>query len=336
MSRTARQDSQSDELQSAWLYDQLVPLAAQPAEAELYRSLAAAAREQAAHWGDAASAAAFRPSWRARFAARVVRRFGIARSRSLLVALKLRGFSAHHPWPKQLEEIGARHSQSGGSLRAAVFGINDGLVSNASLLLGVAGAGGEPHALLLTGIAGLVAGALSMAAGEYLSMQSQREFYEHQIGLERAELAEYPEEEAEELALIYQARGLSLPEARALARRLIADPQQALQVLAREELGIDPDQLGSPLGAALASFGAFAFGASLPLVPYLLAPWLPRGGPVWISLALTGAALVGVGALLSIFTGRPAWRGAARMLLIGGGAGALAYAIGTALGAATA
>src|SRR5262249_41889667 len=161
-------------------------------------------------------------------------------------------------------EVGARHRSSvGGNLRAAVFGVNDGLVSNTSLVMGVAGAGAANDFVLMTGVAGLLAGALSMAAGEYVSVRSQREMYEYQIALERAELEEYPEEEAEELALIYQARGVEIGQARELTRTLLARPEQALDVLSREELGLNPDSLGSPWGAAAYSFLSFAIGAAL-------------------------------------------------------------------------
>ena len=139
-----------------------------------------------------------------------------------------------------------------------------------SLVLGVAGAGAGNGYVLTTGAAGLLAGALSMAAGEYVSVRSQREMYEYQMALEREELAEYPEEEAEELALIYQARGVELEQARAVSRALLAHPAQALDVLAREELGLNPDDLGSPWRAALSSFVTFAVGAAVPLVPFLL------------------------------------------------------------------
>ena len=139
----------------------------------------------------------------------------------------------------------------GGTLRAGVFGANDGLVSNTCLVMGVAGAAVDPSIILLTGVAGLLAGAFSMAAGEYISMLSQREMFEYQIAQERDELERYPAEEAEELALIYAARGIPIDEARNVAAKLIANPQQALDTLAREELGLNPDDLGSPIGASV-------------------------------------------------------------------------------------
>jgi vacuolar iron transporter family protein len=171
-----------------------------------------------------------------------------------------------------------------------------------------------------------------MAAGEYVSMRSQREMYEYQIALEREELAEYPEEEAEELALIYQARGVELEQARAVSRSLLSRPQQALDVLAREELGLNPDDLGSPWQAATSSFVAFGMGATVPLMPFLAGI-----NPVRATIAaavLTLVALFGVGLTLSLFTGRDALRGALRMVAIGGGAGSVSFLVGRALGVA--
>jgi VIT1/CCC1 family predicted Fe2+/Mn2+ transporter len=212
-----------------------------------------------------------------------------------------------------------------------VFGVNDGLVSNASLVLGVAGASAPSSFVLVSGIAGLLAGALSMAAGEYVSVRSQREMYEYQIALEREEIAEYPEEEAEELALIYEARGVALAQAREVSQALLAHPEQALDVLSREELGLNPDDLGSPSGAAVASFLSFAAGAAVPLVPFLAHMTGHRA--LAATAVLTALALFVVGLALSLFTGRQALRGALRMVLIGGGAGVLAFAVGRALGA---
>jgi VIT1/CCC1 family predicted Fe2+/Mn2+ transporter len=225
---------------------------------------------------------------------------------------------------------GEKHKNAGsGNLRAAVFGINDGLISNASLILGVAGAGAGADMILLSGIAGLLAGAFSMAAGEYVSMRSQREFHEYQIALEREELDQYPGEEAAELALIYQAKGIEAEEAGRMARALIADPDRALDTLAREELGLNPDELGSPWGAAISSFIAFAIGASLPVLPYFL---LSGNHAFYGVLAATGISLFGVGASLSLFTGLNAFAGGLRMLLIGAGAGAATWFIGKGLG----
>jgi len=298
--------------------------------------------------------------------ARLVRRFGPRSLRGVLAAMKLRGLSiygttriplndsippndaresrtsqrqgtprplaaAGHIMPTSAAEVGARHRSSvGGNLRAAVFGVNDGLVSNASLVMGIAGAGASGPYVLATGIAGLLAGALSMAAGEYVSVRSQRDMYEYQIALEREEVAEYPEEEAEELALIYQARGVDLEQAREMSRALLANPEHALDVLSREELGLNPDDLGSPWGAATFSFASFAAGAAVPLVPFAAGLHGAAGIATAAGAALVALSLVGM--VLSLFTGRAAWRGALRIVLIGGGAGLVSFLVGRALG----
>jgi VIT1/CCC1 family predicted Fe2+/Mn2+ transporter len=256
----------------------------------------------------------------------------------VLAAIKVRGISVYgdamaapgHPMPRAVGEVGRRHRGvgSGGNLRAAVFGVNDGLVSNTSLIMGMAGATHETGIILTSGLAGLLAGALSMAAGEYISMRSQREMFENQITLEREELAQYPEEEAEELALIYSARGMDMEEARTIARKMIAEPEYGLSVLAREELGLNPDDLGSPWGAAIFSFLAFTGGALIPLIPFLLS----LGAAVTAAAMLAGISLFGVGAAISLFTGRAALWSGLRMVLIGGGAGLVTYGLGAALG----
>ena len=171
-------------------------------------------------------------------------------------------------------EIGQREqwhrSGRSGTLRAVIFGVSDGLVSNLSLVMGVAGAASNnPSFILLAGVAGLLAGAFSMAAGEYISMQSQRELFERQIALERAEMEAMPEEEEAELAASYRAKGFAPDEAARIAHRIFEDPENALDMLVREELGLDPDELGSPWGAAGGSFVAFAIGAIVPVIPYL-------------------------------------------------------------------
>jgi len=221
----------------------------------------------------------------------------------------------------------------GGNLRAAVFGINDGLVSNASLILGVAGASADPRVVVLTGVAGMAAGAFAMAAGEYVSVQSQRELYEHQIALERDELKQYPEAEAQELALIYVAKGLPKKEAGRLAQRLVADPEHALDTLAREELGLDPDELGSPWGAAGGSFVAFAIGAVIPVIPFVFG-----GGTavLLVSLGLSLVALFVVGAAVSLLTGRGLIFSGFRQLGIGLAAALVTFAIGSLIGVSTA
>ncbi len=333
------EDSWREEKQSAWLYRELAECEPDARIAALYRALAAAADGQARRWQTSTPALAFSPSLRARITAALARRFGPRRLRPVLAAMKVRGLSAYdsrtripgHLMPTSVAEVGARHRGLGsGNLRAAVFGVNDGLVSNASLIMGVAGAGATAEFVLTAGVAGLLAGALSMAAGEYVSVRSQREMYEYQIGLERDELDEYPEEEAEELALIYEVRGMNLEQARAITRELVKQPDAALDALAREELGLNPDDLGSPLGAAVASFLSFAGGAVLPLLPFLLDP--SPVPPAAAAAMIAALALFGVGAALSLFTGRNATRGGLRMLLIGGCAGALTWLIGRLIG----
>ncbi|HWM67905.1 MAG TPA: VIT1/CCC1 transporter family protein [Steroidobacteraceae bacterium] len=314
----------------------------------MFLQLAAAAEEQAAKWVASSGKAAdriFLPTLRAKIVARLIRRFGPRSLRPVLAAMKLRGLSVYsapsagsaplgHAMPTSLSEVGARHRSSlGGILRASVFGMNDGLLSNASLVLGVAGAGAANGYVLMTGAAGLLAGALSMAAGEYVSVRTQREMYEYQIALERDEVAEYPEEEAEELALIYEARGVDIEQAREVSRSLLSRPEQALDVLAREELGLNPDDLGSPWQAAIASFLAFACGAIIPIVPFLLR--VPASYTLTATITLTGLALFTIGMVLSLFTGRDALRSAFRMVLIGGGAGTVTFLVGKVLGAAT-
>jgi VIT1/CCC1 family predicted Fe2+/Mn2+ transporter/rubrerythrin len=235
-------------------------------------------------------------------------------------------------------EIGAGehwHRSSGsGTIRAVIFGVSDGLVSNLSLVMGVVGAASsQPTFILLAGIAGLLAGAFSMAAGEYISMQSQRELFERQIELERAELEIMPEEEEAELAAVYRSKGFTEEEAVRIAHRLFQDPETALDTLVREELGLDPDQLGSPWGAAFGSFMAFAAGAAVPVVPFLLA-----GGEVAFvaSLGLSLAALFGVGAGVSLLTGRSTLFSGARQVAIGLAAAAVTFVVGRWIGVAVA
>ncbi len=329
------------EKESAWLYRQVARAERDPRKHDLFLQLADAAEDQAGQWLRGASAPAFTPALRARLTAYLVQRLGVRAMRPVLAAMKVRGLSIYsgpavpgHAMPTSPAQVGARHrSAVGGSLRAAVFGVNDGLVSNVSLVLGVAGAGVSPQLVLTTGAAGLLAGALSMAAGEYISVRSQREMYEHQIGLERDELAEYPAEEAEELALIYHARGVDLEQARTMSRALLTDPRQALDVLAREELGLNPDDLGSPWRAAIASFLTFAVGAAIPLLPFVLR--YAGNTAVLASALVTLATLFAVGLGLSLFTGRSALRSALRMVLIGGGAGGVSFLVGHLLGVVT-
>ena len=337
-------DGWHEERQSAWLYRRLADAEADATQRALFAALAEAADKQALIWeqrilGEGTAVPVFRPQWRGRLVGTLARLLGPKAMRPVLAAMKVRGLSAyeapvaprHHPMPKRVEDVGHRHKgvAGGGNLRAAVFGVNDGLVSNTSLIMGVAGASADVRLILTTGIAGLLAGALSMAAGEYVSMRSQREMYESQIALEREELAEYPDEEAEELALIYNARGMDMDQARQFAREMLQDPEHALDTLAREELGLNPENLGSPWGAALFSFVAFSLGALVPLVPFLAGM---GADAVTTAAGLAGVCLFVVGATLSLFTGRSALWGGLRMVVIGGGAGLVTYLIGRLVG----
>ena len=320
---------------AAYLSSAVAAAERDPAKARLFREMTEAAETQAGILAKGLKPVpAFVPSLRSRLTAWLIGIFGPRAVRHILSASKVRGISVYrgklqpegHPWPTSAEEVGGRHkSLGGGTLRAGVFGVNDGLVSNTCLVMGVAGAAVEPGIILITGVAGLLAGAFSMAAGEYISMLSQREMFEHQISQEKDELERYPAEEAEELALIYAARGIPLKEARAVAKKLISNPEKALDTLAREELGLNPDDLGSPIGAAISSFIAFCIGASLPLIPFLFG--FSQG--VLIAATLAGAALFVVGAVLSLFSGKGAWLGGLRMLLIGSAAAAATYFIGS-------
>lgn len=331
-----------EEKRSAWLYRVVSDAEAGTTRQILFLELAQAADGQALLWEEelrklgVSAPTDFSPGLRARLVANLIPRFGVRPLKGILAAMKVRGMSIYHAAaphgvPTNMEQVGGEdHKSAGnGSLRAAVFGVNDGLISNASLILGVAGAGAANDMILLSGMAGLLAGAFSMAAGEYVSMRSQREFHEYQIALEREELDQYPGEEAAELALIYQAKGIAPEEAKRMAQTLIADPDRALDTLAREELGLNPDELGSPWGAAVSSFVAFAIGAFLPLLPYLL---LSGAQAFYGVLLATGISLFGVGAALSLFTGLNAFAGGLRMLLIGAGAGAATWFIGKGLG----
>ncbi len=336
-------ESWREEKRSAYLYRIVSDAESGTPRQVLFLELAQAAEAQAKLWQEViikaggALPAGYTPDLRTRLVGKLVPRFGVAPLKGVLAAMKVRGMALYnapvtHVVPTRIEQVGERHGkQGGGSLRAAVFGVNDGLVSNASLIMGVAGASGENSVIVMSGVAGLLAGAFSMAAGEYVSVRAQREFYEYQIGLERDELDQYPQEEAAELVLIYEAKGLERAAARELAETLIRDPDKALDALAREELGLNPEELGSPPAAAISSFLAFAVGAFVPLVPFLLlrGPWALYG-----AMAATAVCLFGVGATLSLFTGKKAWQGGIRMLLIGAAAGAATWAIGRAIGVA--
>ena len=217
----------------------------------------------------------------------------------------------------------------GGEARAAVFGISDGLVSNVALILGIAGASTDGSLVRLAGVSGLLAGAISMAAGEWVSVRAQNELVERELEIERRSLEENPHAEARELAAIYRGRGLNPESADELAREIMADPDVALDVHAREELGIDPEGTGSPVRVAIASFVAFAIGAFLPLFPWLVAE---GSGALIGSVAVGAVAAAIVGVALASFTERSMLRTAARQVLVATGACGATYVIGSLLG----
>jgi VIT1/CCC1 family predicted Fe2+/Mn2+ transporter len=353
-----------DELDTAALYDTLAELEPDRRLAEVYRRLAAAERRHADHWTAKLASAgavvpAFRPSWRASVLMWVARRFGAANVLSVIAnqeqadARKYAGVSdraagmdtdevgharalraiagdrgAEGPFIARLE--GRHRSTAGNALRAAVLGANDGLVSNLSLIMGVAGANLASRDILITGTAGLLACACSMALGEWLSVQSSRELYEKQIDVEAQEIRANPEEEAEELALIYQAKGLSEEHARDVAKRLMESEGSALDTLAREELGIDPKELGgSALQAAITSFVLCAIGAIIPVLPFLALSGRPA---IAGSLVSSGLGLFGIGAAITVLTGRSVWASGSRQVAIGLGAAAITFLIGRLIG----
>jgi VIT1/CCC1 family predicted Fe2+/Mn2+ transporter/rubrerythrin len=231
--------------------------------------------------------------------------------------------------PDEIARAERWHRGGAGTLRAVVFGASDGLVSNLSLVMGIAGATADTKFILLSGIAGLLAGAASMAAGEYISVQSQREVLQRQIALERAELAAIPEEEKEELVGIYVSKRIPEPDARRIADKVFEDPEVALETMVREELGLDPKQLGSPWSAAGGSFAAFCLGAIVPVIPYLL------GGGTLVfmtSFIVSLAALFVVGALVSLLTGRSLLFSGFRQVGLGAAAAAVTYLVGRLIG----
>jgi VIT1/CCC1 family predicted Fe2+/Mn2+ transporter len=353
------------EIDGAAVYAALAESEQNPQMAEVFRRLAAVEQAHASFWRkhlDAGGGSiAQSPTFRARTLAWLARRFGPAFVLPTLVAGEARdssnydnqpdaraaGLSAdEHSHARLLEAAagkrglpgsfiatleGRHRGGSGNALRAAVLGANDGLVSNLSLVMGVAGAAAADRTLLITGLAGLIAGACSMAMGEWLSVTSSRELYEKQIATEAAELMEVPEEEKEELVLIYRSKGIEETQARALAERLLADKDTALDTLAREELGIDPKELGgSPWEAAGASFLLFSVGAIFPVIPFFV---LQGSAAVIASLVLSGAALAVIGGGTSLFTGRNGLFSALRQLAIGYAAAGVTYGLGMLAGA---
>ena len=228
--------------------------------------------------------------------------------------------------PDSLLEAGVL---GGGNLRAAVLGVNDGLVSNFSLVMGVAGGVDDPKFVLFAGIAGLLAGAFSMATGEYISVRSQRDVYQHQIRRESARLSDSPDYGVALLERIYKLKGLTEDEASEVARRIMLDPDVALDTIVREDLGLSPSSMGSPFGAASSSFVAFVLGAIVPVLPYLF-----NAGPLAFTLSavLSAVALAAIGAVVASGSGLNAGWGAVRMLAVGGLAAAVTFGIGRLIG----
>jgi VIT1/CCC1 family predicted Fe2+/Mn2+ transporter len=354
-------------LNSAALYRAIAGVEKNPRLGEVYRRMAEAEERHSRFWEAKLSAAkqpppAFKLNWRTRALIFLARRFGPEFVLPNIVPLEQIDSHKYDSQPEaragglpkdeqsharllraitggsraglegsRIAQLEGRHRAVGGNaLRAAVLGANDGLLSNFSLVMGVAGANLSTKSVLITGFAGLLAGACSMALGEWLSVQSERELYQRQIEVERQEVAEVPEEEAEELALIYQSKGLPEDEARALAGRLIEDKGQALDTLAREELGINPEDLGgSAWTAAAASFCLFSLGAVIPVSPFL---FLTGGAGVIVCVATSVLVLFSIGAAITLLTGRSALYSGARQVLLGLLAAGITFALGRLIG----
>ena len=357
--------SLNDELNGAYLYDALAQAEKDTRLAEVYRRMAAVERKHAAIWVERLAAAgisipSFKPNWRSRILTWAAKRLGVAAVLPTVMGNERKDTRkyAHTPGGAEmgadeashnrllshvastmkggmeggaLAQLEGRHRAGGGNaLRAAVLGANDGLVSNLSLVMGVAGAELNNTAILITGMAGLLAGAISMALGEWLSVQSSRELYKHQISIEEAELASAPEEEAEELALIYEARGLPKDEAQRMAQHIISDPTSALETLAREELSVNPAELGgSAWEAALTSFFLFAIGAIIPVIAFTFLTGLTA---VMLSMILSAIGLFIVGAGITLFTGRNVFYSGTRQVLFGLVAAMITFGIGRLIG----
>jgi len=328
------QDSWREEKRSAYLYGIMAESEHNQLHKKLFKDLRAAAESQASSWekkmkdNGIAIPPAYTPDFRTRLVAWLVKTMGADNIHSILAAMKIRGMSLFTRYHTEHKHTSFNASSN---LRAAVFGINDGLVSNLSLILGIAGASSNQHFIVVAGVAGLLAGAFSMAAGEYISVRSQREVFEYQIAIEKQELAEYPEEEMEELSLIYQARGIPADQADKLAHIMISNPETGLDTLAREELGLNPQDLVSPTGAMISSFISFAIGAFIPLLPFVVSH---SSWNLLASIASTGITLFAIGTILSLFTNKNPIVLGLRMLVIAFLAGGITFLIGRFLGVA--
>lgn len=354
-----------DERNSAALYRALADVEKNPKIAEVYRRLATTEEGHAATWEEKLKVAkvsvpSFKLAPRTRALMWIAKRFGVGAVLPAMSSMESKGthaYSAAGETAKMaateqsharllstirggleggaVAQIEGRHRSAGGNaLRAAVLGANDGLVSNFSLVMGVAGAQVANREILLTGLAGLLAGAISMALGEWISVQSSRELYQKQIATEKAEIEQAPEEEIEELTLIYQARGLDEAAARQLATQIMSNREGALEALSRDELGVDPDELGgSAWEAAITSFLLFALGAIVPVFPYLFAAGMTA---VLISATLSAIGLFGIGAAITLFTGRSIVSSGTRQMLFGLAAAAVTFLIGRIIGVSVA
>ncbi len=354
------------EIDGAALYSVLAETEKQPQMAEVYRKLAASEEKHAAAWEKKlkklnVSIPPSKPTWRAATMIWLAKRFGPQFVLPTITGNEKADSRAYDNQPDEeagkfsrdeksharllsmasqsagglsggnVAQLEGRHKAGGGNaLRAAVLGANDGLVSILSLTMGVAGATNSRPDILIAGLAGVLAGAGSMALGEWLSVQSSRELYEHQIKIEAEEIAANPEEEQEELALIYQSKGLPEDRAQELAAHMMADKSSILDTLAREELGIDPEELGgSAYEAAFTSFFLFAFGAFFPILPYLI--WSGTLAIV-LSLIVSAVGLFIIGAAITLMTGRSVWFSGTRQVVVGIAAAALTYGIGKLIG----
>ena len=355
-----------DEIAGAAMYAALANAEKDPLRADLFRQLADAERDHAELWRKKLTAAGMPiPEVHLPFKVRMVnwlaRHFGIAfvlptvanaefadrnkyanQPDAQAISAEERGHAAviqaavgSPPGSNVGSDIAKaekwhRGAASGNDLRAAVLGANDGLVSNFCLIMGIAGAGTPNNTILLTGFAGLVAGACSMALGEWLSVTNARELAQSQMSREAEEIEQTPEAEEKELALIYQAKGIEKADALRMAKHLMRDKGAALDTLAREELGINPDDLGgNPWSAAGTSFVLFAVGALFPVLPFV---WLSGAHGIWLSVALSAFALAAIGVITSLFNGRSPWYSSARQVVIGCVAAAVTYGVGAALG----
>lgn len=356
-----------DEIESAFLYRALAAAEKQPALAEVYRKLAVTEETHASFWEEKLQGAGYRLpkrriGWRTRALAQFAKWFS---PQFVLPTVNAMEQVDSHSYDGQAEthntrlpveersharllqaitstsnsgleggtlaQIEGRHRTAGGnSLRAAVLGASDGLLSNLSLVMGVAGANLNSQSILLTGMAGLLAGACSMALGEWLSVQSARELYERQIRIERREVEEVPEEEEEELALIYQAKGLPEAQAQTLAARMMQNHEVALDALSREELGIDPEELGgSAWAAGFTSFFLFAVGAIIPVAPFFFTAGF---NAIVASLICSGLGLFLIGAGITLLTGRSILYSGMRQVIFGFAAAAITFGVGRLLG----